>query len=762
LALLGVALPLRAEALPKLAAVRVGLPDGGGDKSVGRTRNGAWAPVAVELEADEPVADNRYRLRFRSTDSEDMAYTYTVPVPGLARGERRTVLGYLRPGNLSSDFHVTLQAADGAEVPGAPTVTVPRSGGQEVLAPRDYLIVVLGARPPGLKRTLTPVKGDKEQPVDDPEEPVRNLAFLESVERLPDRWFGYEAADLIILPTGSDKFVTDLLEDQSGRREALAEWVRRGGRLVISVGRNHQAAAKLLEKMALLRCGVEGTKPRSSLDGLAAWFAPQTPRLRRVEIAVLKPGPGTQVLASEAPGTEAGGDRQERPVVVQAACGVGQVLLVAFDLDTGPFTESPFSASRRPFWIKLLEQMGIHTPEAAPAGPPAPADERPENAELADTFQAGLEEFAEVPTVPFGLVALFILVYIILVGPLDYFIIKKVFKRLEWTWVTFPVLVIAVSALAYFTAYSIKGEDLRVNEVDLVEIDLRTQQVYGTTWATLFSPRIQNYSLTVGPAPEWAKAPPSPTAMVTVLESPARASRLGSQALFRRPYSYAEDAHGMEKVPVPVWATRSFTASWRAPFNPDQPPVAASLRVLGEKPSGTVTNNLPVRLADATLFYKGKAYPLKDVLPAGDPYLYPGQEVRLDQLFSPAVRPLDLKDWLDADPAAGDGSTRSAAPLMKALLFHEAAGKERGPNSGLRRLDQSWRLREPPRPRLGVEAPERDEVILVARAGPRAGTADKLTAESFAPARLKMEPALTGYLTQETFVRVYIPLDRAK
>jgi hypothetical protein len=749
------------ESPPKLAAVHVGLPDGSGEQSVGRTRNGAWAPVAVELEANEAVGVNRYRLSFRSTDSEDMAYSYNVAVPALARGERRTVFGYLRPGNLSSEFHVTLQTADGKDVPDVPTVTVPRSGGQEVLAPRDYLILALGPRLPGLKRALLPARNDKEQVAADPDEAVRNLAFLESVSRLPDRWFGYEAADLVILPTGSDKFVNGLLEDQNGRREALAEWVRRGGRLLVAVGRNHAAAARLLEKMALLRCSVEGTVRRSSLDALAAWVAPQAPRLRKVDVAVLKPGPGTQVLVGEGP--DATGDNRDRPVLVQSGCGVGRVLLVALDLDTGPFVEDGFKEGRRPFWVKLLDEVGLHSPEApAAAGPNLPLEEGPERAELGDSLQAGLEEFADVPTVPFGLVAFFILVYIAIVGPLDYFLLKKVFKRLEWTWVTFPLLVVAVSVAAYFTAYTIKGDDLRINQVDLVEIDLRTPQVYGTTWATLFTPRIQSYSLTVSPAPAWAKPPSSPTAMVTMMESPARASRIGAQAMYRQPYAYAEDARGLDDVLVPVWATRSFTASWRAPFDPEAPPIAATVRIMGEKPSGTITNNLPVRLTDAALFYKGKAYPLKAVLPAGEPYLYPGQECRIDQLFSPGTRPQDLKDWLDA-PASlpGEGAGRTAAPLMKALLFHDLIGKDRGPNSGLRQLDQSWRLREPPRQRGGLDAPERDEIVLVARVGPRAGSADQLLRESITPTRLELTPPLTGHLTQETFVRVYIPLVRS-
>ena len=74
-----------------------------------------------------------------------------------------------------------------------------------------------------------------------------------------------------------------------------------------------------------------------------------------------------------------------------------------------------------------------------------------EGGELGVDFKRELEQFEEVPVISFGWVALFILFYIVLVGPLDYFILKKVFKRLEWTWISSPILVLVVSVAAYAT-----------------------------------------------------------------------------------------------------------------------------------------------------------------------------------------------------------------------------------------------------------------------------------------------------------------------
>ena len=80
-----------------------------------------------------------------------------------------------------------------------------------------------------------------------------------------------------------------------------------------------------------------------------------------------------------------------------------------------------------------------------------------EVSDVTTELQSKLDVF-DVQMVPFGWVALFIVLYIIVVGPLDYVILRFVFKRLEWTWFTFPTVVLVVSVAAYFTAYALEGQ----------------------------------------------------------------------------------------------------------------------------------------------------------------------------------------------------------------------------------------------------------------------------------------------------------------
>jgi hypothetical protein len=786
LALLAFPLNGRADA-PVIEQVRIGLPSGQGAQELGRSRTGAWAPVYVKLKAGkEGNGLGAYRVAVETTDGEGAPYRYATEVPALVAGDERLVVGYVRPGGDSGDFVVKLQTADGRDVQALPKIS--RNPAQEVVNPRDLLFLTVGSRLPGLTRAsvlldqAAQAKGNKnadEEDNDLEERGARRVAVLDSVAALPDHWFGYEAVDVIVLATGGDTFITQLLqESEAAKRNALLEWVRRGGKLIVSVGRNQQLVTRLFERMPLLDCPIKGAVTRQALPEMARWAQRpgDRPPLGRVEMARLAPGRGAHVVLREPAGD---GERDDTPVVVDGSCGLGRVRLVAFDLDTPPFsTWEP--AGQTAFWRALLARF---SPTMSRPNPNKQGFGR-EVPELADELKRGRETFESVPVISFGWVALFILFYILLVGPLDYFILKKVFKRLELTWVTFPAVVIVVSVAAYFTAYALKGDDLRVNKVDLVEFDLHEpRQAYGTSWFTLFSPRIQSYAVGVEPAaPAWTGPPPggAPTwsATVATMESAEVLLRTGSQGLFRRPYEYAPDAAGLERVPIPVWATRTFTASWRAPLSADQPPIEADLRRSQLDPGvlkGKVVNRLPTELQNVTLLYRGKAHSLGT--------LVPGEGKPVGQLFEGVGGGVPLPSWLpDKSPNSslmpqavlsptghgpGQGAfSLTAAPLMKPLMFYRGSDDQAHFNSGLRTFDQSWRLQQQPTHPAGGAA-YRDEVILVARTALLSDRAGPVEESGVSPTRLwlgalpgpgRERPALPGYLNQETYVRAYIPV----
>src|SRR5262249_3440974 len=213
-----------------------------------------------------------------------------------------------------------------------------------------------------LKRAAEKLDRPEGKEAADPEQGRRMFAFADEVALLPDRWLGYDAVDVVVLATGKRDFVLGLAQDgESARRNALLEWVRRGGRLVVSAGRNKQEVAQLLAKMPLLDVKITGSETVKSLPVVKTRWAErlvfQAP-LQQVEVATVVPGRGASVMVREESG----------PVIVEGSCGLGRVVLVAFDLDAPPFTTWD---GQEAFWNRLQREVAPYLPPRARAKPAA-------------------------------------------------------------------------------------------------------------------------------------------------------------------------------------------------------------------------------------------------------------------------------------------------------------------------------------------------------------------------------------------------------
>jgi hypothetical protein len=575
------------------------------------------------------------------------------------------------------------------------------------------------------------------------------VAYVDDVRQLPTRWFGYSAADLMVLTTGTKKFVEDLKNDDKNRKEALAEWVRRGGRLVVSCGRNRDIVKELFDGFQIpLPVAMAGALPLESARGLEKWASQKDPLTASplVEEGVrLERKPGANVETILPPR-----DETSPPLVVRWPHGTGQVILVAVDLDNPPFTTWKGTDD---FWKRLVRTVGLKPPADASqsntrGGPRPDVGERDD---LATRLRSDLENFKDVSVISFGWVALFILIYIVIVGPLDYLFLKKVVKRLELTWITFPVVVLLVSGGAYFTAYALKGNDLRINKVDLIDIDPATGRVYGNTWFTLFSPRIQLYTVGIEPAtPDWSQPPADGNrasgVVVSWMGKPETTysgyGRARSQSLFRRTYDYEPDGTGLTGVPIQVWSTKSFTASWERPFAAGKVRSRLNRRKEGGL-EGSVTNPLPVNLEAATLIYvsgpsESQIYAL-GTMAAGDTKPLVTKPQNLPFYFS------------DNSPARLFPDQPS---IEKILFFSYYSGPDPKRDSALYYLDQGWR-RQP------------GGAMLVGRIARMEGVAETITQDVAVPSRLWLgelpghggnRPALAGTLRQDTYVRVFLPV----
>src|SRR5262249_6258226 len=327
-------------------------------------------------------------------------YVYSVPVPAIPANGEQTVFAYARPGSDGCTFTIKLQKADGQDVQTLPRIQRdPSSTQNEIISVRDVMYLTVGSRLPALKQALKhPEKpgAPGEVAEEEDESGSQRFAFVENVAGLPDRWFGYEGVDIVVLTTASDTFVDELPQMGKARRDALLDWVRRAGRLVLSVGRNQPRVAPWLDRVPLVHAALKSKVTRQVLPSLQLWgVAEQQPKqpLRQVEIACVQLGPDMHGLVWE---EREGDDREQRPIVLQSSCGLGRVVLVAFDLDAPPFSTWEGQGG---FWKRLHNEIAPHQSAVNADQPIGPWGQ---GGELGMDLKRGLENFEEVPVISFG------------------------------------------------------------------------------------------------------------------------------------------------------------------------------------------------------------------------------------------------------------------------------------------------------------------------------------------------------------------------
>ncbi|MGE3804265.1 MAG: hypothetical protein AB7K24_06300 [Gemmataceae bacterium] len=719
---------------PKIEQVRVGFPVTGGPNVF---KSGSWTPVYVELSVGEKPLD-KATLTVRAPDSDEVVTSYTIDLPAIAAGTRYQAITYTRPGSLRPEIEVILDGSAGS---------VQHGNLYESAQIFERVYLCLGGGLAGLNSALQEELEEAAtgKPVEQANLARGHVASVEDVALLPEEWFGYAAVDLVLLNTSNEAFIEQLsAAPHLARREALSRWVRQGGRILVSLGKNEPAARKLIEQLfpgSAVEIQPGQIDSVDTLPALENWLQVRGRGEARPAVALAKlaarPGRAAEIMVST-------GDEHKLPLVMRMATGLGQVTLVAFNLDLPAIKRWQAQPS---FWKKLQAELGASLQLKQARGNIAgPAQESA--VDLSGSLRDRLEDFPSVTNISFGWIALFILGYILLVGPLDYLFLSKVVKRLEWTWITFPAVVLAVSVAAYFTAYWLKGSDLLVNKIDLIDVDVEGNAVYGHSWLAMYSPEIASYTVALEPA--WGAGNKQPSTITWYGRPDDRLSGFGrarGQAMFQRDYRYATDATGLIDVPIQVWTSKAFRTAW---LEPKQTLFEANLRAtpVGQTVTGTIKNNLPVPLEQAYLIYSGDTGR--------------GKVYDLGKLEAGATRTLDIErqgaanllDWMPL--ARTDADTTL---LLKRICFHEIYPEDnRERNINLRGLDQSWRIR--------LEG----QAILFGWCARSAGPGQEENDGPQASSRLWLgavpggnaaRPPLSGKLTQQTFVRVFMPVQPA-
>lgn len=311
-----------------------------------------------------------------------------------------------------------------------------------------------------------------------PRNPTRVL--YPRVTTLPASPFAYRAIDAVVL---GDVPLDSFNEEQWA---ALTTWVNDGGILIVSGGSDVNRARNAM-LAPLLPVQVTGAKQVRSLPSLAEVYG-IAPNLTSASVLVGKPTQDSTLLCQD------GG----RPTVSLRHVGNGTVVFTSFDLLAPEFRAWQ---GQRKFWQDIMER-GSATLAVTRAMRAAmePARSQPWFGGQSDnnsrTLTDALAGVQSVEAPPFQMIGLFLLAYIIFLVPVNYLLLKRWDKK-ELAWITAPVIILVFSVGAYAQGYRIKGGQLYLRSCSVIEGAVGSQAYDAYTFASIFSPRQDRYTLSV-------------------------------------------------------------------------------------------------------------------------------------------------------------------------------------------------------------------------------------------------------------------------
>jgi hypothetical protein len=247
------------------------------------------------------------------------------------------------------------------------------------------------------------------------------------------------------------------------QRDALSLWVSLGGQLFVSGGVGGQKAAAGLADLLPVQVGgalVQGDlTPLAGLAGAGALPNPAaalSPAQPRAAAERLPPGSG---------------------LLFRWRYGSGLVTFSAFD-----FASLRGWTSEGALWGKLLARQAILAPGYG--------------ARLSQTslLERGVLRLPSLNLPSTGVVLAFLLLYVLVIGPINYVALRRL-RRLEWAWLSVPLVVLLFSCGLYAVGAGLRGGQSQLSQAAIVQGAEGQRRAFATGFIGLFSPRRTSYTV---------------------------------------------------------------------------------------------------------------------------------------------------------------------------------------------------------------------------------------------------------------------------
>ncbi len=496
------------------------------------------------------------------------------------------------------------------------------------------------------------------------------LAVQQPDAPLPKAWYDYTGLDAVVLST-SDPQALARLAQQPAACQALTRWVRLGGRLVVSVGEQAAAVFAADSPLAPLLTGqLDGVATIRKTSAIESYCdTSEAMATGRVRITVPK-------LVDVEGRIEVYEGRQatELPLVVRRPLGFGEVVQVMLDLDRPPIAQ--WSGRRRLLDRLLQRQSGSSLP-----GPRKQigAVTTIGYTDLAGQLRAALDRFEGVRSVPFWAVAVLGFVYALVIGPFDYWLVARVLKRPEATWLTFSLWVALFGGTAWLVVWNLQRQPTQINHVELIDFDLATDKrpvVRGSAWLNLYSSRSQRLDLAYFPVlPGGLQADGHPQVLLSWFglsgDAVGGMQSTSVATAIEQPYRYTAQRDALAGFPIQVRTTRPLVARWHGATG--RPLHAQLAEQDGSLLAGWFENRLDCQLTDARLFYDRWVYPIGTIAAGRRLTIAEIQQPLISSTLLTQRRRVGESDVTSAyDPRGLD-----VPRILELMMFHRDAGGSR-------------------------------------------------------------------------------------
>jgi hypothetical protein len=462
----------------------------------GFVKIGRWSPLFVTVTHRGEPTSVEIRVEF----SVGMETTTTlIKRDKLAGTARKMYVLYLRPNAYTDEIRVTARA-------GGRTAT--QIVQTDVVNQREPFVIILSDSRVGQNILLRPSRQNRYYT---PWGSQQMQIVYADPRLLPDRWYGYHGVDLLMFSDISPRSIS------TDAAKTIERWVSGGGKLAV-FGGVQGATWKGTWAERLLPVNIrEGTRvvklPRDFIVRYSSevqynpfssdstrTFMPKFNKGGEIQgnvvvtEAQVKDNSDTNIDETmEAPPiaysyppymknnvVERIGDL---PLVARQRWGRGVVSFIAFDDWHAPIKD----------WIglkNLIAQMSVWGSSYPQAYYNIEAEE------MGYLYQPIAQAVADVPAMevpPRKKVALLLVAYVALLGPLHFFISRK--TRRLFAWVTFPLTIALFSGAAYRVGRNIKGQHVLVNEIALTETIADCPVAHTRSLLGILSPDSTTYAI---------------------------------------------------------------------------------------------------------------------------------------------------------------------------------------------------------------------------------------------------------------------------